>query len=472
MTETATTPVASLSDFGRSFQEKVVQALLVDQQYAENMLEVFDPNYFDLRYLSFLSERYFKYAKQYKVFPSLQLLVTIVKDELKSSATDAVLREQAVEYLKRIRSNPDQNDLPYVKDKSLEFCRKQALKGAIEKAIDDIQKEDYGSLVNDIKKALCVGTTPSLGTDFLEEIDARYIYEARNPIATGLPQLDHKLILKGGLGKGQLGCMIGCTGSGKSHFLVSLGAHAMLLGKNVLYYTFELAEADVGIRFDSNLCELDSNECTEYDEMSHDFINKQKVLDKYDELKGNLGALRIKYFGGPSLQMLASHMERLSLKGFIPDVVLIDMADCMQSSHKYEAKRYELELIYKELRDFAVDKKLPIWTATQSNRSGTNAEVVDLDNMSEAYSKAGICDVVMTISRKSLEKASGGGRLFVAKNRNGRDGLLFPIHIDTAQSRFKILSDAYQPGQACAEDEDDLKKQLRDKWKKLENVTK
>jgi len=457
---------ATLSSFGISFQEKCVQSLLTDQQYAENMVEVFDPNYFEVKYLTFLAERYFAYAKKYKVFPSLQLLVTIVKDELKSSNTDIALRDQVVDYLKRVRSNPDQNDLPYVKDKSLEFCRKQALKSAIEKAIDDMQKDDYSNIVNEIKKAICVGTTPSLGTDFIEDIDARYTFLARNPIATGLPQLDHKLILKGGLGKGQLACIISPTGCGKSHFLVQIAANAMRQGKNVLYYTLELSEEDVGIRFDSNLCNIDSNDLTECNEETKEFVNKTKADEFYKENAANLGALRIKYFSrsSASIYTFRSHMERLALKGFIPDMIVIDYADIMQSTHKYDSKRHELELIYEELRELAMDKKIPVWTASQSNRSGSNAEVVDLDNMSEAYSKAFICDVALTLSRKSSEKANGTARIFVAKNRNGRDGLLFSTNINTARSAFEIQGDAYTQ-ETSNMDEGELKRKLREKLK-------
>ena len=65
--------------------------------------------------------------------------------------------------------------------------------------------------------------------------------------------------------------------------------------------------------------------------------------------------------------------------------------------------------------------------------------VVGLDNLGEAYGKAQVADVVLSISRKPMEKAHGSGRIFVAKNRAGKDGLLFPINIDTAMSKFTIL---------------------------------
>jgi hypothetical protein len=63
-----------------------------------------------------------------------------------------------------------------------------------------------------------------------------------------------------------------------------------------------------------------------------------------------------------------------------------------------------------------------------------------MTNMSEGFSKAFVADFLVTISRRQNEKASGHGRLFVAKNRAGKDGQLFAVQIDTAQSRFQVTS--------------------------------
>lgn len=205
---------ASFNSYGKAFQEKVVQALLMDRVWAEQMMEVFKVEYLDLKYLVFLADRYFNYSRSYKVFPSLQMLVTIVRDELKVG-TDVILREQVVDYLTRVRTNPDPGDLPYVKEKSLDFCRKQALKQALETAVDQIQAERYEEIVEGIKKAVCVGTTPSLGHDFINDIDSRFMRQTRNAISTGIPELDKKEILNGGLGAGEIGCIVAPTGVGK-----------------------------------------------------------------------------------------------------------------------------------------------------------------------------------------------------------------------------------------------------------------
>ena len=89
----------------------------------------------------------------------------------------------------------------------------------------------------------------------------------------------------------------------------------------------------------------------------------------------------------------------------------------------------------------AMEMSIPIWTASQANREASNAQVVGLENMAEAYGKAMVADVVLSISRRPMEKATGEGRLFIAKNRAGRDGILFPIRMDTSMSKIKVVDD-------------------------------
>lgn len=452
-------PKESFGQYGKHFQECVVQALLVDRTFAEQMLEVMDVSYFELRYLSFLAERYFAYARKYKVFPTFQLLVTIVRDELKVG-TDAIIRDQIIEYLTRTRAHPNTEDLAYVKDKALDFCRKQALKQALTAAVDLIGNEKYEQVVEGIKKAVTVGTTPLLGHDFFIDQESRFSTIQRNCVATGIDPLDVKGVLNGGLSAGELGCVTAPTGVGKSHFLVSLGCAAMRAGVNVLHYTFELSEELTGLRYDSNLCDVDSDLIIE---------NKEKVIAAEKEMK--LGRLLIKYFptNTASIYTLRSHMERCDAKGFKPGIVLIDYADIMRSTRQYDSPRHELKLIYEELRGMAGERHLPVWTASQSNREGASSDVVDLTNMSEAYGKAMVCDVVISLSRKTHEKATGDGRMYVAKNRAGRDGIVWPVLINTARSKFAVSGNQLSFGSAQTDDQNDVKKRLREKFAELKN---
>ena len=449
---------ASFGTYGRSFQEKIVQALLTDSRFAEQMVEVIDVSYFELRYLAYLAERYFAYSTKYKVFPTLSLLVTIVRDDLKQG-NDVILRDQIIDYLQRMRANPDPGDLQYVKERSLDFCKKQALKAALETAVDQMGAEKYEEIVETIKKAVSVGTSPVLGHDFFDDYEARFTTLKRACIPTGIDELDVKEIMNGGLGKGELGVVVAPTGVGKSHFLTMLGANAMRNGTNVLHYTFELSETQVGVRYDSNLCDVDSNLVID---------KKNEIIEKYKDSK--LGRLKIKEYptNTATVHTIRNHIERLSLRGWDPGLIIIDYADIMRSSRQFDSLRHELKLVYEELRGLAHEKQLPIWTASQSNREGSDSEIVDLSNMSEAYGKAMVADIVLTISRRAAEKANGYGRLFVAKNRAGRDGLLYNVQIDTARSKFAIENQCNRID-AEQSDSDEMKAAIRKRWKDLKN---
>jgi replicative DNA helicase len=239
-----------------------------------------------------------------------------------------------------------------------------------------------------------------------------------------------------------------------------IGANALREGKNVLHYTFELSETAVGIRYDSNLCDMDSNEVMD---------RKEEVVKSYEDMR--LGRLFIKEYptNTASVYTLKSHIERLDLKGFKPDIVIIDYADIMRSSRQFDSLRHELKLVYEELRGLAMEIGVPIWTASQSNKEGANSDVIDMTNMSEAYGKAMICDVIVSVSRRPHEKAGGWGRLYVAKNRAGRDGLVYPVKINTARSKFEITGESDAPDTAASSDEEVQKQALKAKWKELKS---
>jgi len=448
----------NFSKFGKAFQEKVFQSMLTDTTWSAQLIEVVEPEYFDLKYLSYLCEKYFSYYNKYKTFPTLTILITIIKEDL-SKTKESVLRDQIIEYLHRMKTNPDVGDLQYVKDKSLEFCKKQAFREALEQSVELIQTEKYESVINIMKEAISVGMPNTTGHDFFDDIEARFVQINRQVCPTGLDRIDAQDILRGGLGRGELGVIAANTGVGKSHFLVAMGCAAMLAGKNVIHYTFELSEHDTGKRYDSNLCDIPSNEI---------IVRKEEVVGKYQQME--LGKLIIKEYptGSASVMTLRNHIEKLTLKGFKPSLVTVDYADVMKSSRAYDSLRHELKLIYTELRNLAVELSIPIWTASQANKDSSKSDVVGLENLGESYGKAQVADVVLSISRKPMEKSEGTGRIFVAKNRAGRDGLLFPINIDTAKSKFQILDETSMTlNEAVSQDNSSMKEKLREKWKEV-----
>ena len=455
-------PGGQFRQYNKSFQEKILQGLLTDHQWAAQMVEVMRPDFFELKYLEYLCEKYFNYFTEYRCFPTQSLLISIIKDALADDG-DVLLRDQIVSYLIRAKENPHPGDIAYVKEKSLDFCKRQAFKEALEQSVELISTDNFESVISLMKNAVSIGMANTVGHDFFEDMESRFQKINRCVCPTGIPQLDAKDILAGGLGRGEIGVVTANTGVGKSHYLVQMGANAMRRGKNVLHYTFELTEQAVGIRYDSNLCNISSS----------DVVDQKDYVKKFYEDNEDLGRLIIKEYptGYPSVTTLRNHIEKLALRGFKPSVLVIDYADIMRSTRSYDSLRHELKLIYEELRNLAMELRIPIWTASQANRDSANSDIVGLENMSEAYGKAMVADLVVSLSRKPTEKATGAGRLFIAKNRAGKDGILFPIHIDTARSSITVLDEEVATlSEAIRDDKKEAKALIKKKWAEIKRV--
>lgn len=452
--------IETFGSFGKPFQEKILQALLSDHSWAQQMMEVMKPEYFEINYLKYLFGIYSKYYSSYKTFPSLTLLASMARDDLREG-NDELMCAQVVNYLQALKSNPNMNDIPYVKDRSLNFCKNQALKEALEISVDLIKESRYEEIVGKIKEAITVGTPNTTGHDFFEDVEARFIKENRIVVATGIPQLDAREIMNGGLGSGEIGIVMSPTGGGKSHFLVQMGANALRKGLNVLHYTFELSEHKVGIRYDANLTGVSATDVPD---------EKEFIMEHYKNNK--YGRLIIKDYptNTASVNTLKAHIEKLAItKNFRPDVVIIDYADIMRSTRQYESLRHELKLIYEELRGLAMELRIPIWSASQTNREATESDVIGLDKISEAFGKAMVCDFIISLSRKPMQKAKGLANLFIPKNRLGKDGILFPAKIDTARSIIEVLNQTLDIEEFEKNANADMKQLLKDRWNEVAN---
>jgi replicative DNA helicase len=120
-------------------------------------------------------------------------------------------------------------------------------------------------------------------------------------------------------------------------------------------------------------------------------------------------------------------------------MIIVDYGDLLKPVVVRKEKRSELESIYEELRAIATEFKCPIWTASQTNRSGLNAEVITMEQISEAFSKCFVADFIFSISRTIEDKQNNQGKMFIAKNRNGPDGMVYNIFMDTSNVNIKIM---------------------------------
>ena len=459
MEERQVTENASFQQFGTKFQENLAQLILDDSVYAAQIGEVLDINFLELRYLRHFTQKVFDYRKKYGIHPSRDTIGMILRADIASETE--VLQKQVREYYARVISTDSVDGAEHIKDVSLDFCKKQKLKEAMIKSVELIKSSSFDEVSKVINDALKLGTDNNHGYDYLADFESRFILKARNPISTGWDHIDS--ITRGGLGRGELGVVIAPTGAGKSMCLVHLGAAALKAGKNVVYYTLELQDKVVANRFDSCLTDLSLTEI-----MDH----KEHVLGVVKDITGKL---LIKEYPtkSASTNTIKAHLDKLKMHGHNIDMVIIDYADLLRPVTREKEKRVELEGIYEELRGIAQMHNCTLWTASQTNRSGLNAEVVTMEAISEAFNKCFVADFICTMSRTIKDKASNEGRMFVAKNRNGPDGIVFPLFMDTKYVKIKVLQESTESAseiiaKSAKEQEQTLKQKYR-QFKKEQN---
>ena len=87
---------------------------------------------------------------------------TILRTDLESE--DEVIQKQVRDYFARIHTREIQ-DTEYIKEQSLDFCRKQNLKEAMLKSVNLLQNCSFDEISSVINNALKLGSENNFGYD-------------------------------------------------------------------------------------------------------------------------------------------------------------------------------------------------------------------------------------------------------------------------------------------------------------------
>ena len=444
--------INKLSDFGYNFQIKLIAALMTDKNFLQQISDILDHKYFESEATSFIVKCVKNHMVEFKSAPTLEVLKVKIK-ELK----DDVLETSVVSALKDAMRNVESTDLAFIKEESIKFCKNQKLKGAIVESVNLLESGEFDMIKLKIDEAMKAGGDRNIGHEYNTSIDDRYQESVRNTITTGWEVIDD--LADGGLGSGELGVMVAPAGIGKSWALANVGANAVKAGKTVLHYTLELNQAYVGLRYDSIFTGIAAQDL------------KYNLDDVKKRLKQIPGDLVIKYFPtkGATVLSLGAHIEKCIIQGKKPDLVIVDYADLLRGNGR--EVRHELGNIYEDLRGLAGEYEIPVWTASQANRSALQEDVIQADKIAESYSKIMTADFVVSLSRKIEDKAAGTGRWHVIKNRFGPDGITLPSKMNASNGQIDIYDGATVNGQAAQEDMNNnseyLRKMLGKKFEEL-----
>lgn len=443
-----------LSNFGYNFQVKVVASLLTDRPFLQQVTDILLPEFFESEANQWIIETVRKYFQEYTSAPTLDVFKIKLQD-----IDNEVLKTSIVETLKDSYRHLESNDLDFIKSETLNFCKNQCIKRAILDSVELLRKGQYDAIKSTIDLAMKAGADKEVGHEYNDLVAERYKDNVRSTIPTPWSIIND--VADGGFGKGELVVFVAPAGIGKSWGLINVGAHAVKNGLNVVHYTLELNEGYVGQRYDAVLTGI-ANQNLKY--------NIDEVQNTVSKLKGNLV---IKYYPTKtaSCSTLRAHIEKMILIGKKPDLVIVDYADLLRGSVARKEMRHELESIYEDLRGIAGEYEVPLFTASQANRSALEDDVIEAGKISESYSKVMIADFVLSLSRKTTDKIAGTGRWHIIKNRFGPDGLTLPSKMNMSNGQIHIYEETSVQGKDTKKDMENgeslLRKSLLQKYKEV-----
>ena len=445
--------------YGSGFQNKLLAVLIKDRIYLQQIHDILDPSYFSSESSQWIAGTIMKYFSTYKSSPTLEVMKVEV-----DSIENGVLKTAVVDTLKDVMTNIDAPDQQYTKDKSLDFCKNQKLKGAILESVKLLQQGQYDTIKTVVDEAMKAGTDKDIGHEYIDHVEARFEQNNRKVVATPWDVVNE--IMDGGLGGGEMGVFVAPAGIGKSMALVNAAANCVKKGLNVVYYTLELSDTYVGGRFDSHFTGIPTSDLKYHRE------EVERALEKLP------GKLVIKYYPTKTatVNTIAAHLDKCALQGVKPDIIFIDYADLLRDAGASKTARHDQVLggIYEELRGLAGLHQVPLWTASQANRSAAEMEVIEADKIAESYTKVMVADFIVSLSRKTADKISGTGRWHIIKNRFGPDGLTFPSKMNMSVCGIEIYEENTILGQQTKKimnnDDKVIRNALANKFNELNNL--
>lgn len=379
------------------YENKLLKVIIEDDKFLKSIIDIIHPKIFNYNMNGYVMTLILEYYKKYKITPKYDILEIMVKEQREETIDEDgnkkidMVTKMTLDHLNEIKEMMLRiDDFEYIKD----AIRKRVQDKSITKVLNDYQNGKDVNLADELGGIVKI-TNPKNGYEVYHFSDYDEDETIREVIPTGFDFIDGV----GGVARGEIGIMMASTGVGKSVFLSYLANNFTLQGLNVLHIYFEGGKS-------------------EYLRLHR---VKLREMDK-DEFKGikNLKLVKMKS-GQSSIMDIQDFIDELKKdEGFVPDVICLDYLDLVAAT-KVKKENWMAEInTSNELEEFCQKNNLVLWTAVQTNRSGMNNEVPDLNSGAGSVSKSQKASMVLGISRNNQQKEDNTASVIIRKNRHGR----------------------------------------------------
>jgi replicative DNA helicase len=402
---------------GMEYQKRLLAQFISDKKFANNIIDIIDPNYFSDEYLRIIAAEVKGAYEEDEVVPDIGSLTFRLLNRTGNATTKQFITAQLDE-IKEITLN-DSNE---VQNMAMKFCQQQELKKSIQQMNEIIEKgdlDDYDKCEEILKKALEVGNDKEDGIDIFFDIESVLSEDFRKPIPTGIDGLDEKM--NGGLSKGELAVVLAPFGVGKTTFITKVANESYDNQKNVLQIFFEDSPKIIQRKHLACWTGIEINKLGEPE-------SRPAVDELITRMEDNKGYLMLKKFpsDGTTIPMIRQYVKKLVAQGKRPDVILVDYMDCVVPSKNTDASEWSGEgTIMRQFETMLSEFDMAGWTAIQGNRSSISAETVDSSMIGGAIKKGQIAHFLLSIAKTNEQKEQGRANMAILKSRFGLDGIIY-----------------------------------------------
>jgi replicative DNA helicase len=417
---------------GNTFQIQLLNNIVTYKDFANSIIEVIDPHYFDNQYFRIICQMIREYYTKYEHTPTFNTLEQLTKSEISSP----MAQKSILDTLEQVKNVADEGSI-FVQEKALKFCKQQELQKVMVKTQSIIDKgdfESYDKLEEMVRGALQVGEVDKGTADVFFNLDEVLNEDYRHPIPIGVPGIDN--LLKGGLAKGEIGVILAPTGVGKSTFTTKIANHAFNLGYNVLQIFFEDNPKIIQRKHITLWTGIHPDDLTE---------NRVEVMEKVKQIQeSRKNKLIMKKLSSDTVTMnqIKNQVRKMIAEGTKIDMIILDYIDCVVPDKNLGDEWKSEGSVMRGFEAMCHELDIAGWTATQGNRSSISAEVVTTDQMGGSIKKAQVGHVIITVAKSLQQKEMNLATIAITKSRIGKDGVIFEnckfdngmLEIDTEQS--------------------------------------
>ena len=141
-------------------------------------MDILETKYFESDSDRWIVDMIKTYFTKYKKVPTMDAIKVAL-----SEIDNDILKVGVVENLKKATQYVSADDLEFVKEKCIDFCRNQNLKNAILQSVDLLGNGNYDGIKKLVDDAMKAGTERDIGHDYKIDIDS--FEESRKCVPTG-----------------------------------------------------------------------------------------------------------------------------------------------------------------------------------------------------------------------------------------------------------------------------------------------